>query len=55
MEKKARASRSSRNKDLKDSVAVALDDGEGKLLNAKALGVKESNVVEMALGDLLEP
>lgn len=54
MEKKARASRSSRNKDLKDSVAVALDDGEGKLLNAKALGVKESNVVEMALGDLLE-
>ena len=54
MEREDRASRGSKNADLKESAAVTLDDGEGKLLNAKALGVKDSNAVETALGDLLE-
>ena len=57
MEREDRASRGSKkskNADLKGSAVVTLDDGEGKLLNAKALGVKDSNAVEAALGDLLE-
>ena len=54
MERKTRTPRNPRNSKTKESLTVALDDGEGKLLNAKTLGVKDSNIVEMALGDLLE-
>ena len=54
MGKAVLASKRSRSKGPKGSVAVTLDDGEGKLLNANVLGVGVSDAVEMTLGDLLE-
>ena len=54
MEKKAEKTRGSRKTGVKGRTTVALDDGKGNLLNAKALGVTDSDAVEVALGDLLE-
>ena len=54
MKKEAGTPRNSRKADLKERPTVALDDGKGNLLNAKALGIKDSDAVEAALMDLLE-
>ena len=54
MEKKAEKTRGSRKTGVKARATVTLDDGRGNLLNAKALGITDSDAVEVALGDLLE-
>lgn len=54
MKKEAGTPRNSRKAGLKERPTVALDDGKGNLLNAKALGIKDSDAVEAALMDLLE-